>query len=232
MLFRTIYFIFLFTLKYWILKKISVRLRFANLNLKFSSGLNFEIQIKIKKKKFEFISINSKLKKKTYKIHFCLLTRILNNLFSNHRNNIALPNFIRSILRANDNTHRFNLFAMSSRHFSSLYLSIYIHILYRTKTTLLPRPRVESEEEGEVTFRWTIRIPAGSGGEQWRLRRERLPCLDVSFPPAGRKFPFPYGGVCLSLAAGQTGQMQGEERKKGEKWPRIEAGRVAKTSRS
>lgn len=148
MLFRTIYFIFLFTLKYWILKKISVRLRFANLNLKFSSGLNFEIQIKIKKKKFEFISINSKLKKKTYKIHFCLLTRILNNLFSNHRNYIALPNFIRSILLANDNTHRFNLFAMSSRHFSSLYLSIYIHILYRTKTTLLPRPRVESEEEG------------------------------------------------------------------------------------
>lgn len=137
MLFRTIYFIFLFTLKYWILKKISVRLRFANLNLKFSSGLNFEIQIKIKKKKFEFISINSKLKKKTYKIHFCLLTRILNNLFSNHRNYIALPNFIRSILRANDNTHRFNLFAMSSRHFSSLYLYIYIYYIEQKRRCYL-----------------------------------------------------------------------------------------------
>ena len=36
----------------------------------------------------------------------------------------ALSNFIRSILRANDNAHRFNLFAMSSR-FSSSYLYIY-----------------------------------------------------------------------------------------------------------
>lgn len=224
MLFRTIYFIFLFTLKYWILKKISVRLRFANLNLKFSSGLNFEIQIKIKKKKFEFISINSKLKKKTYKIHFCLLTRILNNLFSNHRNYIALPNFIRSILRANDNTHRFNLFAMSSRHFSSLYLSIYIYIYYiEQKRRCYLVLEWNQKRRGEVTFRWTIRIPAGSGGEQWRLRRERLPCLDVSFPPAGRKFPFPYGGVCLSLAAGQTGQMQGKEGKNGRESRREES---------
>lgn len=65
--FKCYLFIFFFYLKIRILKKTSVRLRFANLNLKFTSGLNFEIQMKIKKKKtFEFISINSKLKKKTY----------------------------------------------------------------------------------------------------------------------------------------------------------------------
>lgn len=130
-------------------------------------------------------------------------------------------------------------------HIGSIYspcppvssLCIYIYI-YRTKTTLLPRLEWNQERRRGVTFRWTIRIPAGRG-EQWRLRRERLPCLDVSFPPAGRKFPFPYGGVCLSLAAGQTGQTQGEEGgKKGEKWLRGRkmAGkgreRVAKTSRS
>lgn len=34
---------------------------------------------------------------------------------------------------------------------------------------------------------------------------ERLPSLDVSFPSTGRKFPFPYRGVCLLLAAGQSG---------------------------
>lgn len=107
-------------------------------------------------------------------------------------------------------------------------LCICIYILYRTKTTLLPRSR-----GGGVTFRWTIRIPAGRG-EQWRLRRERLPCLDVSFPPAGRKFPFPYGGVCLSLAAGQTGQTRGEEgeKRKGEKWPRVEAGEREKNRKN
>lgn len=42
----------------------------------------------------------------------------------------------------------------------------------------------------------------------------RLPNLDVSFPPTGRKFPFPYGGVCLLLAAGQSGQTRGKEEKK------------------
>lgn len=49
--FKCYLFIFFFYLKIRILKKTSVRLRFANLNLKFTSGLNFEIQMKIKKKK-------------------------------------------------------------------------------------------------------------------------------------------------------------------------------------
>lgn len=147
--FKCYLFIFFFYLKIRILKKTSVRLRFANLNLKFTSGLNFEIQMKIKKKKtFEFISINSKLKKKIYKIHFCLFTRILTvsaeNLFSNHRNWL-LPfqilfeaSSVRTIMR------------IGSIYSPCLLVSpSHIYILYRTRTTLLPRPRVESEEERE-----------------------------------------------------------------------------------
>ena len=76
---------------------------------------------------------------------------------------------------------------------------------------------VVATRDRSMAFRGTIRIPAGRG-EQWRLRRERLPSLDVSFPPTGRKFPFPYGGVCLSLAAGQSGQTRGKRGEKG-KWP-------------
>lgn len=76
--FKCYLFIFFFYLKIRILKKTSVRLRFANLNLKFTSGLNFEIQMKIKKKKNVWIYFNKfQTKKKNLpKIHFCLFTRI------------------------------------------------------------------------------------------------------------------------------------------------------------
>lgn len=56
---------------------------------------------------------------------------------------------------------------------------------------------------------------AGPGNNQNSSRKRRTvaftPSLDVSFPPTGRKFPFPYGGVCLSLAAGQSGQTRGKK---------------------
>lgn len=165
-----------------------------------------------KKKTLEFISINSKIKKKK---------DLQNPLLSAHRAYQHPTNrpekTICSRIAGTNCPSKFYSKHPLIIHIGSIYslcppvssLCIYIYI-YRTKTTLLPRLEWNQERKRGVTFRWTIRIPAGRG-EQWRLRRERLPCLDVSFPPAGRKFPFPYGGVCLSLAAGQTGQTQGEE---------------------
>lgn len=101
----------------------------------------------------------------------------------------------------------------------------HIYILYRTRTTLLPRPRVESEEERE----WRL-------GEQSEFQQEEEENSGVyggrgcrastfHFRRQGGSFLFRMEEFVSRSPRAKPGKREGKRGKKeGGKWPRVEEG--------